>query len=43
MLLVLNGLLDFGGEEVTGLLFLDLVNITESTVTQFLNDLISLI
>ena len=39
VLLVLGGLLALGGEELTGLLLLDLVNFTEGSTSEFLDDL----
>ena len=43
MLLVFDCLLDLGSQEVTCLLFLDLVDITESSSTEFLDDFVSLV
>ena len=39
ILLVLGGLLALGGEELSGLLLLDLVNFSEGSTSEFLDDL----
>lgn len=43
VLLVLDSLLNLGSEEVSSLLLLNLVNFTESSISDSFNDLVALI
>jgi hypothetical protein len=43
VLLVLDSLLDLGGQEVTSLLFLDPVDLSERSSSELLDDLVPLV